>query len=91
MAQERPSQFLCPKCRASYKVVRVKSGPQPILSLPCKVCDGPLRATDGENILKYFLVARQRGAPCLTLASAPEIDPFLGAVICPSYSAWAKV
>jgi hypothetical protein len=51
--------FSCPQCQARYKVVRVaiepgKSHP----TLPCRVCRGPLASTEGDNILKYFLVSR---------------------------------
>jgi transcription elongation factor Elf1 len=56
-----PADFKCPKCSAQYKVVRVKEEPQsPNRLVHCKVCKEPLAATDGEDILKYFLTARPR-------------------------------
>jgi hypothetical protein len=29
--------------------------------LHCKVCKQPLAASDGEDILKYFLISRPKG------------------------------
>ena len=61
MTKHEPANFVCSRCQASYKVVRVKSelrsGDFP---LHCKVCKEPLAATEGEDILKYFLVRPPR-------------------------------
>ena len=58
MADDR---FHCPHCKALYNVVRVKREPgKTYRPVRCRVCHGPLAATDGEDILKYFLV---RGSP----------------------------
>lgn len=57
------SRFKCPTCAAIYHVVCVEAGPaapDPANDdgLACPVCRSPLRARDGEFILKYFLVHR---------------------------------
>src|SRR6516162_1482167 len=61
MNPDRPKDFVCPQCQARYKVVRVaaelgESHPP----LQCKVCHQPLASTEGDHILKYFLVSRPR-------------------------------
>jgi len=56
-----PEDFACPQCQARYKVVRMTA--EPVASHPtlqCKVCREPLASTEGDNILKYFLVSRPR-------------------------------
>jgi len=61
MVKDDPTNFICPGCQARYKIVRVKSearasdGP-----LHCKDCKQLLAATDGEDILKYFLISRPK-------------------------------
>lgn len=64
--------FLCPKCQASYKVVRCPWPPVAGPQLSCLVCNQSLAPHDGDDILKYFLVVRgkhtlggalQRGEP----------------------------
>ena len=56
---DNPASFTCSQCGAHYKVVRVQAESQsPDRLLPCKVCKQPLAATDGEDILKYFLISR---------------------------------
>jgi predicted SprT family Zn-dependent metalloprotease len=62
MTKRRPNEdFNCPKCGAQYKLVRM-SAPSNSLdpALHCKICNQELASTDGENILKYFLVGRRR-------------------------------
>ena len=53
--------FVCPRCTSRYKLVRVRAEPG-LLShvIHCKVCKEPLPPTDGEYVLKYFLVGRKR-------------------------------
>ena len=53
--------FTCPKCGAQYKLVRVRA-PSDTRDPPlhCKICNQEFAPTDGENILKYFLVGRRR-------------------------------
>jgi hypothetical protein len=61
MVKDDLADFICPGCQARYKIVRVKSesrtGDGP---LHCKVCKQPLAATDGEDVLKYFLISRPK-------------------------------
>ena len=58
-AHDNPASFTCSQCGAHYKVVRVKTETQSLdRLLHCKVCKQPLAATDGEDILKYFLISR---------------------------------
>ena len=61
MVKDNPDDFVCPWCQARYKVVRVKSELRSRdVALHCKVCKQPLVATDGEDILKYFLIHRPK-------------------------------
>jgi hypothetical protein len=56
--------FVCPSCQAHYKVVRVKSESRTAhVPLPCKVCSQPLAATEGDDVLKYFLVRKRPRGP----------------------------
>jgi len=62
MDRRRPHEdFTCQKCGSEYKLVRV---PAPTVSreppLHCKICNRELASTDGENILKYFLLSKRR-------------------------------
>jgi len=53
--------FSCPRGRARYKVVRVKSEDGVAYRmLECTVCQQELAPTEGGDILKYFLVGRPR-------------------------------
>ena len=53
--------FHCPNCDAVYKVVRVKGEPgKTYLPVHCRVCHGALAATDGDDVLKYFLLRLSR-------------------------------
>jgi len=61
MVKDDPANFICPGCQARYKVVRAKAESRSRdLPLHCKVCKQPLAATDGEDILKYFLIKRPK-------------------------------
>jgi hypothetical protein len=49
--------FVCPRCTSRYKLVRVRTEPERQNRLiHCRVCKEPLAPTDGEYVLKYFLV-----------------------------------
>jgi hypothetical protein len=57
MTDNNPTEFVCPGCGSSYKVVRVEADADlPHRLLHCRVCKHPLTAMDGEFLLKYFLV-----------------------------------
>jgi hypothetical protein len=59
MAEDSPDGFHCPHCGALYNVVRMKSEPgKTYRPVGCRVCHGRLAASDGEDILKYFLIRR---------------------------------
>src|SRR5262245_4065831 len=61
MAKDDSTNFICPGCQARYKVVRAKSESRAAdWSLHCKVCKQPLAATEGEDVLKYFLISRPK-------------------------------
>ena len=61
MVKADVADFICPGCQARYKIVRAKSAARSHdLPLHCKVCKQPLAATDGEDILKYFLIRRPK-------------------------------
>jgi hypothetical protein len=61
MVKADVADFICPGCQARYKMVRAKSAARSRdLPLHCKVCKQPLAATDGEDILKYFLIRRPK-------------------------------
>jgi transcription elongation factor Elf1 len=61
---DNPASFTCSQCGAHYKVVRVKAQTQSLDHLlRCKVCKQPLAATDGEDILKYFLTSQPAKKP----------------------------
>jgi len=61
MVKNNPGDFVCPGCQARYKLVRVKSElPSRNFPLHCKHCKQPLAATDGGEILKYFLIRRPK-------------------------------
>jgi hypothetical protein len=61
LVKNNPADFVCPGCQARYKLVRVRSEARSRgFPLHCKVCKQPLAAKDGEDVLKYFLISRQR-------------------------------
>jgi len=72
MDRRRPyEEFTCPKCGSEYKLVRVPAAAdsrEP--PLRCKICNQELASTDGENILKYFLVSRCRRSRPATFTAA---------------------
>jgi transcription elongation factor Elf1 len=58
---EGASDFTCRGCGSAYKVVRVKAdAAPPHRVIHCKVCKQPLAPTDGEYLLKYFLINRAK-------------------------------
>jgi len=58
MFHDNPGSFSCSQCGAHYKVVGVKMEIQSLNHLlHCKICKQPLAPTDGEDILKYFLIS----------------------------------
>ena len=60
---DHPRDFACPECQARYKVVRMRTEPAASYpTLQCMVCRQPLAATEGDSILKYFLVSRPKRA-----------------------------
>jgi hypothetical protein len=49
--------FVFPHCKSRYKLVRVRSEPGfPSRLVHCTVCKEPLTPTEGECVLKYFLI-----------------------------------
>jgi hypothetical protein len=67
---DRPQDVTCPRCQARYKVVRMKVEPgKSHPTLQCRACHGPLASTEGDNILKYFLVSRSNSK-----AQSPSMD-----------------
>lgn len=63
MANPR-EDFTCSTCQARYKIVRVKAeSGKTYKEIYCRVCHAPLTATDGNDILKYFLVTSPPKAP----------------------------
>jgi transcription elongation factor Elf1 len=61
MPESHPTDFICPGCGSDYKVVRVKADANlPHRLIHCKVCQQPLAPTQGEFVLKYFLVHRAK-------------------------------
>jgi hypothetical protein len=60
MTESHPTEFVCPICGSGYKVVRVTADPDlPHRLVHSRVCKHPLTATDGQHVLKYFLVQRK--------------------------------
>ena len=61
MNRDDPRAFSCPYCQAGYKIVRMKCVPGTAhRMLQCTVCQHELAPTEGDDILKYFLVSRPR-------------------------------
>jgi transcription initiation factor IIE alpha subunit len=55
------TDFMCPRCASRYKFVRVRADPELASRLiRCSVCKEPLAPTDGEYVLKYFLVDKAK-------------------------------
>ena len=55
------TDFMCPQCSSRYKFVRVRADPKlPSRLIRCGVCKEPLAPTDGEYVLKYFLVDKAK-------------------------------
>jgi transcription elongation factor Elf1 len=61
MTDNNPTEFVCPGCGSGYKVVRMKADADlPHRLIHCRVCKHSLTAMDGELVLKYFLIRRDR-------------------------------
>ena len=55
------ADFMCPRCTSRYKFVRVRADPElPSRLIHCRVCKEPFAPTDGEYVLKYFLVDKAK-------------------------------
>ena len=55
------ADFMCPRCTSRYKLVRVRADPElPSRLIHCRVCKESFAPTDGEYVLKYFLVDKAR-------------------------------
>jgi hypothetical protein len=62
MSESSLEDFNCPQCDSRYKLVRVKPGPRTVNgAVHCVVCKYPLAPRDGEDVLKYLLIARSKG------------------------------
>jgi predicted Zn finger-like uncharacterized protein len=61
MSALEPIRFKCPGCGAKYKVVSIKPPPFEAkdIKVKCRRCGFPFPATDGDALLKYFLVTRR--------------------------------
>ena len=59
MTERSPENFICPRCKSRYKLVRVTPGRR-TTDRECKVCRHPFAPRDGEDVLKYFLIARSK-------------------------------
>src|SRR5215813_12958687 len=58
------ADFMCPRCTSCYKLVRVRADPELRSRLiHCRVCKEPFAPTDGEYVLKYFLVDKAKSRP----------------------------
>jgi len=63
-AQSSPAPFKCSNCGADYKVVHTEIALAPESDTPaCVICDAVLPSSEGNLVLKYFLVgpSRRRG------------------------------
>src|SRR5262249_45474647 len=55
------ADFTCPRCTSRYKFVRVRADPDlPGRLIHCRVCKEPFAPTDGEYVVKYFLVDKAK-------------------------------
>lgn len=60
MTDSLATDYTC-TCGACYRVVRTKAdADQPHRLVHCLVCKKPLPATEGDSVLKYFLVRSVR-------------------------------
>ena len=77
MDLSRPIDFSCPHCQARYKTVRVPTEPGSVYQmLHCVGCDRPLPATEGDNVVKYFLVSPGTNGRAMhrTTGAREEVD-----------------
>lgn len=57
MPEPQETPFVCPACRAQYKVVRVEAPPgADAEDVACVGCGAALKAREGGLVLKYFFV-----------------------------------
>ena len=55
------ADFMCPRCTSRYKLVRVLADRElPSRLIHCRVCKESFAPTDGEYVLKYFLVDKAK-------------------------------
>src|SRR5262252_2211929 len=69
------ADFKCPRCTSRYRLVRVRADREfPSRLIHCRVCKEPFAPTDGEYVLKYFLVdkAKKRNGIDLRMNHPPE-------------------
>ena len=69
------ADFMCPRCTSRYKLVRVRADSElPSRLIHCRVCKEPFASTDGEYVLKYFLVdkAKKRNGIDLRMNHPPK-------------------
>jgi hypothetical protein len=64
MTESVKVDFHCPSCNAGYAVVTVSKEPgRTYRPVRCRVCRGPMPATNNGDIFKYFLVRRPPPPP----------------------------
>ena len=55
------ANFMCPRCTSRYKLVCVRADPKlPSRLIHRRVCKEPFAPTEGEYVLKYFLVDKAK-------------------------------
>jgi len=61
MSASEPIPFKCPGCETKYKVVSLTASPVEAkeMKVKCRRCGFPFPATDGDALLKYFLVTKR--------------------------------
>ena len=57
VSQDTREEFICSTCQTHYRVIRVKAEPgKTYRAIYCRVCHAALAPTDGDDILKYFIM-----------------------------------
>jgi len=61
MSASEPISFTCPECGAKYKVLSIEPSPVKAkdVTVKCRRCGSQFPATDGNALLKYFLVTKR--------------------------------
>ena len=60
MSEDISEKFTC-SCQTQYRIIRVKAEPgKTYRAIHCRICHAVLRPTDGDDILKYFIMHRAR-------------------------------